>query len=242
MADPVDELYALPLAQFTEARNALAKERRDPEIRRLKKPTVSAWAVNQLARRREVDMQRLIRAGERLEQAQRRVVRGGDQSAFAEARREEREAVRRLRAEAAEILRNGGHPATDATLERLAATLHAAAATKDGRRLLREGRLDEDLEPLGFGVFEGVTPRPARRPTGRAAATPKVDERLEKARAELTSARADADAAAKAAQAAERAAEAARREADRAAERVARLEGRVRELEGTDERRGRRGR
>ena len=233
MPDSVDDLWALPLDEFTPARNELAKRLADPEIRKLKKPSVSAWAVNQLARRREVDVQRLIRVGERLEHAQRDVVRGGDQKAFDEARREERDAVRRLRAQAADLLRGGGHPATDATLERLSRTLHAAAATSGGRQLLREGRLVDDLEPLGFGVFEGVEPRVVeRRPRARVAPPPRrVDKRLEKARADLASAREAAEAAAKTAREAERAADSARRAATRAAERVTRLETRVRELE-----------
>ena len=62
MSDEIDRLYELPLEEFTAARNALAKETGDAALKQLKKPTVPAWAVNQLARRREVDMRRLLRA------------------------------------------------------------------------------------------------------------------------------------------------------------------------------------
>jgi hypothetical protein len=52
MDDPsVDRLYELPLDEFVAARDALAKERKDPAVKKLRKPTVPAWAVNQLARR-----------------------------------------------------------------------------------------------------------------------------------------------------------------------------------------------
>lgn len=231
MADEADDLYALPLDEFTRARNELAKRLKDPSIRELKKPSVSAWAANQLARKREVDVRRLVRAGERLEQAQRGIVGGGDQAAFAEAQQEERDAVRRLRGEAAQILRESGHPASDATLDRLAGTLHAAAATEEGRLALRGGRLTEDLEPLGFGVFQGVVPKPAgRRRRASAAPAPRANRQLEKARAELAAAREEADATEKEAKNAEREADRARRAADRAAERVARLQSRVDEL------------
>ena len=169
MADEADDLYALPLEEFTQARNELAKRLEDPSIKELKKPSVSAWAANQLARKREVDVRRLLRAGERLEQAQRGIVGGGDQNAFAEAQQEERDAVRRLRSEAAKLLQESGHPASDATLERLASTLHAAAATEEGRTALRGGRLTEDLEPLGFGALQGVVPKSG----GRRAAPPR---------------------------------------------------------------------
>jgi hypothetical protein len=226
VADEVDRLYELPLAEFTTARNALAKELRDPELRKLKKPSVPAWAVNQLARRREVDMRRLIRAGEALERTQREAVGGGDQKAFENARSDEREAVRKLRSEAAALLGADGHPASDANLERIARTLHAGAATEEGRYALREGRLTEELEPRGFEAFAGVTPAPPRKrgASARARPRPREDGRLRKAREEATEARRAADDA-------ERSAEKARREAERARQRAERLEGRVAELE-----------
>ncbi len=229
MADEVDPLYELPLSEFTSARNALAKELRDPELRKLKKPSVAAWAVNQLARRREVDMRRLIRAGEKLESSQREAVGGGDAKAFEAARRDERDAVRKLRSEAAELLRADGHPASDANLERVAKTLHAGAATEDGRAALREGRLTEELEPQGFEAFAGLTlaPRPGR---GRKA--PERDnQKLRKSREEAAEARRIADDAEARAREAESAAAKARREADRATERADRLEARARERE-----------
>jgi hypothetical protein len=176
-------------------------------------------------------VRRLLRAGERLEQAQRGIVGGGDQNAFAEAQQEERDAVRRLRSEAAKLLQESGHPASDATLERLASTLHAAAATEDGRTALRGGRLTEDLEPLGFGALQGVVPKAGgRRAAARPASKPRPNRQLEKARAELAAAREEAEATEKEAKAAEREAERARRAADRASDRLAKLESRVKEL------------
>ena len=53
--DEVDELYQLPLAEFTGARNALAARLKQSGrandaslVKALQKPPVSAWAVNQL--------------------------------------------------------------------------------------------------------------------------------------------------------------------------------------------------
>ncbi len=86
VADEVDRLYKLPLEEFTAARNELAKRLGDTSVKQLKKPTVPAWTVNQLARTREVDVRRLLRAGEQLEQAQKQAVEGGDQQAFERAR------------------------------------------------------------------------------------------------------------------------------------------------------------
>ena len=46
--DKIDPLYQLPLDEFTAARNALAKETGDGSIKKLEKPNLAAWAVNQL--------------------------------------------------------------------------------------------------------------------------------------------------------------------------------------------------
>ena len=243
MADKeLDRLYALPLEDFTTARNELAKARRDPELRKLKKPTVPAWTVNMLAREREVDLRRLVRAGERLEAAQKDAVRGGGQRRFEEARREEREAVRLLRAAAAELLRAGGHPASDATLERVAKTLRAASGTAQGRATLREGRLSEELEPAGFDALAelaGAKP-PPRRASGRTPKRPTADERrrARKARAEADEAEREArdaatqlEAAEQALRNAERELAKARRASEQAADRANRLEAKAKELD-----------
>ena len=57
----IDELFDLPLDEFTAARNDLAKRlKRDgdedaaEQVRSLPKPSIAAWAVNQLARREKV--------------------------------------------------------------------------------------------------------------------------------------------------------------------------------------------
>ena len=222
----IEALYGLPLEAFTAARNELARELGDASIKQLKKPTVPAWAVNQLARGREVDVRRLLRAGEQLEQAQKAAVEGGDQRAFARARDAEREALRRLRSQAADLLRAGGHPATDATLERVTRTLHAGAVTEQGRALLREGQLSEELEPQGFGAFAGVKPAVPRAnkktPDKRAARV---------ARKEADAASKDADAAAAAVRDAEGELDRLRRAAERAATKAERLRAKADELE-----------
>jgi len=239
MADEVDEvdgLYAAPLGEFIALRNALAKRTGDGEIKQLKKPTVPAWAVNQLARRREIDLQRLLRAAEALEAAQTEAVRGGDQKPFERARRDEREAVRRLRSAAAELLKEAGHPASDQTLERVAKTLRAGAATDEGRRALREGRLGEELEPPGFDALAALAGGAAPRRRTRAQQEPRrpseaARRRAAKARGAAEDARREADEAAAALEAAERELERARRAAERAAEKADRLEAKARESE-----------
>ncbi|MGH9144527.1 MAG: hypothetical protein ACRD2I_25600, partial [Vicinamibacterales bacterium] len=49
--DKIDDLYRLPLAEFTSARNLLAKALTGDDakrVRTLEKPTVVPWAANQV--------------------------------------------------------------------------------------------------------------------------------------------------------------------------------------------------
>jgi hypothetical protein len=64
------------------------------------------------------------------------------------------------------------HAASDATLDRLAATLQAAATADEPlRAALAEGRLAGDLDPAGFGLpLEAAPTEPAAvQPGGRPA-------------------------------------------------------------------------
>lgn len=163
--DPVDHLYGLPLDEFTRARDELARHVRQEgdaaraaEIKQLRKPSVPAWVVNRLARQRELDMQRLLRAGEQLAGAQVEAMRGERGDAFLQARRDEQHALEALAAGAREILAEAGRG--DAALDRVLATLRAGSLTEDGRALLKSGRLTEELEPPGFEALAGLAPPP----------------------------------------------------------------------------------
>ena len=168
--DGIDRLYGLPLDEFTRARDELARRvrqegdaERAAEIKRLRKPSVPAWVVNQLARQRELDMQRLLRAGEQLAGAQVEAIRAQKGDAFVEARRDEQRALEALAASAREILAGAGRGA--AALDRVLATLRAGSLTEEGRALLKSGRLSEELEPPGFEAFAGLgIPTPPSRP------------------------------------------------------------------------------
>lgn len=239
--EEIDQLFALPLDEFTAARNELArrlKQEGDAEaaeqVKALAKPSVPAWAVNQLARRDPEGVRSLLNVGARLRSAQERSLRG-ERAAdeLRAAQTEERELVRKLTHGAGDLLRDAGRPATGATLDRVSSTLRAAALGEPGRTLLREGRLTGEVEVSGFDAFASLDV-PARR--GRAAKTSGDDlaerrrqkreaERrrraLEKQVRELTAraeaAERDAERARKTAAEAEAVAEVRRREADAAA-------------------------
>jgi hypothetical protein len=105
----------------------------------------------------------LVKAGEALERAQRDALSGREAGDFQDARGEEGAAIRRLLEAAEEILPS----ASPSTLDRVAKTLRAAAATPEGRELVRTGRLTEDLEPPGFEALSGLAEPGSARPRER---------------------------------------------------------------------------
>lgn len=174
----LERLYSLPPEEFIAARNELAKRFREEgeravaaRIKEIKRPTVSAWVINQLARGRELDVERLLRAGERLRKAQLQAVAQKDAADFLEARRDEQAALGRLTQAAREILQSANR--STSILDRVAATLRTAATREDGRLILKQGRLAEDLEPQGFESLAdlGVS-RARKRSPARSATTP----------------------------------------------------------------------
>jgi hypothetical protein len=184
------------------------------EVRRLAKPSVAAWAVNQLARRRARDLRALLDAAARL-----RDVQATGRGDFAHAAAAERAAVTKLVGAAAEILSETGRRPTDATLGRVATTLHTAAASESARADLERGRLTEELEPAGFGALLGAMPE---SPPTREDEVGRARERRS-ARNALAELRTRADEAGSRLREAERAVASAREELDRAEAEAARV-------------------
>jgi hypothetical protein len=214
--EAVDHLYGADLAAFTPERTRIARELReggDPagaaQVAKLKKPTVAAWALNQLARTHRRDVELLLDAGHRLRQAQQGVVGGGDRSSFEQAQKTERDVLRRLTQQASQLL--GG--ASAQVLAQISGTLRAAAVSEEGRELLARGRFTTPLQAEGFDVL-GALPPARRTPAKKPARSQKANEELRRARERLRELQ-------RAARAAERRAEKLKsdwRESERAAE------------------------
>lgn len=157
--DEVNELFKLPLAEFTAARNALAARlkqsgRADDAnlVKTLVKPPISAWAVNQLYWRHRAAFDRLLAAGQRFHQAQTSRVAGkpGDLRGALDARRE---ALTHLSQLAESLLTDAGHNPAPDTIRRITTTLEAISAhasPEDGPTL---GRLSQDVDPPGFDLL-----------------------------------------------------------------------------------------
>lgn len=148
----IDRLYQLPLDQFTSARNALAKTAGADAapVRALGKPPVAAWAVNQLYWRNGDVWNALVEAAENARRAHKAVLSGraGDVRA---ASRVHDEAVEHALKATLDILRDGGHPATDATKQAIVTTLRALPSDD------QPGRLARVLQPGGFEALAGLS-------------------------------------------------------------------------------------
>jgi hypothetical protein len=153
--DQIDDLYRLPLAEFTSARNLLAKSLTGDAAKRVKalaKPTVVPWAVNQVYWRARATYDRLIKSGERLRAAQIAALEGRPSDAR-EADAAHRRAIAAAVAEAERMASAGGsQPGADA-LTRTFEALSLAATTTGS-----PGRLTEPLQPAGFEALLGITP------------------------------------------------------------------------------------
>lgn len=154
--DEVDELFKLPLAEFTDARNALAKRLKQSGratdadfVKTLAKPSVSAWTVNQLYWEHRDEFEALLAAGQRVRQAQTSGVAGrlADMRQALDARRE---SLTELSDVATSLLQDAGHNPSPDTVRRITTTLEALSALESLTDGVTLGRLTQDVDPPGF--------------------------------------------------------------------------------------------
>lgn len=192
----IDSLFGMPLDRFIPERDALAKRLRatgDREaadrVKALRKPTVPAWALNQIARQDPRGVADVVELGSRLRDAQRRAISGGDAGPLREASEARRALVARLGRVAAEILQGTG-TASAPHEEEITSTLEAAAADEEAGERLRAGRLERPLRPPssfgegGLRVLEGGrrSSKAAEATAERERADARAHERAEEAR------------------------------------------------------------
>ena len=152
--DAADELYGLSPGEFVSRRNELVKDARAAGDRGLadtvgglRRPTLSAWAINQWVRADPDGVDALIALGAELAAAQRR-------AAVAQ--------VRELSARRRQVVADGTRAVTDVAAERgqpiaagavreITTSLRAAIADEEIATQLRSGRLVTAVEYSGFG-------------------------------------------------------------------------------------------
>jgi hypothetical protein len=191
--DPeVDALFELPAGEFVAARDRLAAERRKAgdrsaadAVRQLRRPTVVAWILNQLARQHPEDVADLLALGRSAAAAQQQAL-AGDPSGLRDVDRRRRAAVGAL-VDAARELAGGSRT----QLDEVEASLQAASLDPDGAgERWRTGRLEAAIPPAsgfdaalgGWGLTAPVARPAARTPASKAAggvkaARPSLEER-----------------------------------------------------------------
>ena len=221
----IDGLYQIPLDEFTAARNALAKELDDSSIKKLEKPNLAAWAVNQLYWHERKLYDEVIKTSTQVRTAYKQLLAGKSSDVkaaevfHAEAMRKAKDSIRKM-------LEAAGNNASDAVMTPITETLDALPTTDP------PGRLTKPLRRTGFEALQGVTiaARPSQpekpkapppKPSADESSTEKKRREAEQQERAMTKERL------RFAEAAEREAEAALDRARRALERAERTRERV---------------
>jgi hypothetical protein len=149
------ELYSVPPAQFVAARDEavrLARKGGDRDlagrIGRLRRPTMSAWAVNILVRAAGPQIDDMLVLGEELRAAQQQLQ--GEQLRRLNQRR--RETVGTLARRAAQLAAESGHSLNSAAVVEVEQTLVAALFDPECAEAVRGGRLTKALQHIGMGA------------------------------------------------------------------------------------------
>ncbi|EGX57694.1 hypothetical protein SZN_21416, partial [Streptomyces zinciresistens K42] len=164
-----DELYGLRPQEFTAARDArVAAARTDgrrglaDEIRRLRRPSLSAWAGNILVRARRDEVGPLIELGEALRAAHRDL----DGPQLRALGRQQHQLVTALAGQAVRLAADAGHPLGPDARREVQETLRAVLADAEAARQWASGRLTGPLVPsAGFPAAGTGAPAAAASPT-----------------------------------------------------------------------------
>ncbi len=165
----IDQLYQGPLDAFIDARNALAKATKVAAVKALVKPSLPAWAVNQLHWHERALVERLVAASARVRAEHQRAL-AGEKASIAAAEQAHRDVLREAMAAAKDVLTAGGHAVTPSTLDAVRDTLSALPSPE------ANGRLVKPLTPRGLDALAGLVlaarPGPIAAPDVPAPRTP----------------------------------------------------------------------
>ena len=156
LEDDIDALFQLPLTEFIVARKTLAARLKQEghgdqsnRVKALVKPSISAWAVNQLYWIHREAFDRLIATGQDFRRAQSSRL-AGKVADMREALDARREALSELSTLATTVLREAGHNPTPDMVRRITTTLEAMSAYASLPGDIAPGRMTQDVDPPGF--------------------------------------------------------------------------------------------
>ncbi len=192
-----DELYGLPPAEFTAARDRRAAQARTDgdrdtarAIAAMRRPSTSAWLVNLLVRDDRTEARSFVELGRSLRQAQQELA-GDEMRALSQQRRK---LVIGLTGRARRLGGTAGQQVSADVSRQVEETLSAVLADDEAAALFTSGRLTTALRHSGLGPTVGAGPTPVREPpprrdegSGQGAAKVRARE-LAQARADLQNA------------------------------------------------------
>jgi DNA repair exonuclease SbcCD ATPase subunit len=149
-----DELYALPLADFTPARDAKAKELKGTDlaaqVKALRKPSLAAWVVDLLARREADQVDQVLSVGAALREAQ--AAMSGD--SLRELTKQRRQLTAAVTQQARSLAADAGVKVTQAVADQVEATLTAAMVDEGCAQAVRSGLLVTALSTTGIDEID----------------------------------------------------------------------------------------
>ena len=157
-------------------------------MKKLRRPSLAAWLVNQLGLREPGAVENLLSAGKRLRELEDAMLAGkGNADALRAAAAEERDAIQELVAAARRIADHDDRKVNEATFDRVAETLQAASADEELAESVRTGRVEREAKAATIGVSSREPAATGRRRSA------KKDDAAERKRAqvELDAARRD---------------------------------------------------
>jgi len=154
LLDLAEQLYGLPLGEFTAARDAMAKERRGTElgaaVKRLRKPTTAAWVVDLLVRHETDQIDQVLAVGEALREA----ATGMDAAQLRQLTAQRRQLTAAVTTRARGLAREHGLRVTSQVADQVEATLTAAMIDAGAGRAVRSGLLVAPLAATGVGELD----------------------------------------------------------------------------------------
>ncbi len=206
LASAAAELYALPLDEFTRARDDRAKEAAaagDKDLggalRKLRKASTAAWLVNLLVDRQREEIEQVLALGESLREAQETT----DRARLHALGQQRQRLLAGIARQSLDLAAGLGHPVGASALPEVEGTLRAAMTDPAAAAAVLTGRLVRPLEVSGWepvdltgavaGPFEDLSGAGGDvAESGRPADAARRAARLARARKELSEAEAAA--------------------------------------------------
>ena len=154
LAVVADSLYAVPVQEFTQARDQAARECDDKvlsgRVKKLRKPSVAAWTVNLLVRRESDQIGAVLELAEQLRAAAQAL--DGDQ--LRALTRQRRQLTSALATTARSLARDAGVRLTGPVLDQVEGILTAAMLDPVAAQVLQTGRVLTAFSSTGVGELD----------------------------------------------------------------------------------------